>query len=179
MKDCDEPLLAEGPEPSSRWGMVFDGAVNQYDNGIGAVIITPQGTHLPFTDRLTFKCTNNMAEYEACIMGLEEAIDLRIKYLDVYGDSTLFVNQIKGEWEMNQPDLIPYRDYARRFSTFFTKVEFHHIPRDENWMADALAMLASTIIVKKYWNEVPNLSVMRLDRPAHVFVVEEIKDEKP
>ena len=33
-----------------------------------------------------------MAEYEACIMGLEEAIDLRIKYLDVYGDSSLVVN---------------------------------------------------------------------------------------
>ncbi|KAI5424032.1 hypothetical protein KIW84_030303 [Lathyrus oleraceus] len=44
MKDCDEPLLAEGPEPGSRWGMVFDGVVNQYGNGIGAVIITPQGT---------------------------------------------------------------------------------------------------------------------------------------
>ncbi|KAI5396976.1 hypothetical protein KIW84_062974 [Lathyrus oleraceus] len=35
MKDCDEPLLEEGPEPGSRWGMVFDGAVNQYGNGIG------------------------------------------------------------------------------------------------------------------------------------------------
>jgi ribonuclease HI len=38
-----------------------------------------------------------MVEYEACIMGLEEAIDLRIKYLDVYGDPALVVNQIKGE----------------------------------------------------------------------------------
>ena len=46
-------------------------AVNSYGNGIGAVIITPQGTHFPFTPRLTFKCTNNMAEYEAWIMGLE------------------------------------------------------------------------------------------------------------
>ena len=48
MKDCDEPLLEEGPEPSSHWGMVLDGAVNSYGNGIGAVIITPQGTHFPF-----------------------------------------------------------------------------------------------------------------------------------
>ena len=108
MKDCDEPTLDEGPEPGSRWSMVFDGAVNQYGNGIGAVIITPQGTHFPFTARLTFKCTNNMAEYEACIMGLEECIDLRIKNLDVYGDSALVVNQIKGEWETNQPGIIPY-----------------------------------------------------------------------
>ncbi|KAI5440494.1 hypothetical protein KIW84_010102 [Lathyrus oleraceus] len=40
MKDCDEPLLEEGPESSSRWGMVFDGAVNQHGNGIGEMIIT-------------------------------------------------------------------------------------------------------------------------------------------
>ena len=73
--------------------------------------------------------------------------------------------------------MIPYRDYARRISTFFTKVEFHHIPQDENRMADVLAMLASMIVVK-FWNEVPNLTVMPLDRPAHVFVVEEVKDEK-
>ena len=105
-------------------------------------------------------------------------MNLRIKYLDVFGDSTLVVNQIKGEWETNQPGLIPYGDYARRISTFFIKVEFHHIPRDENRMADALATLASMIVVK-YWNEVPNLSMIRLDRPAHVFVVEEVKDENP
>ena len=122
--------------------MVFDGGVNQYGNGIGAVIITPQGMHLPFIARLTFKCTNNVVEYEACIMGLEEVMNLRIKYLDVFGDATLVVNQIKGDWETDQPDLIPYRDYARRISTFFTKVKFHHIPRDENRMADALAILA-------------------------------------
>jgi hypothetical protein len=60
-------------------------------------------------------------------MGLEEAIDLRIKYLDVYGDLALVVNQIKGEWETRQPSLIPYKDYARRLSTFFNKIESHHI----------------------------------------------------
>ncbi|XP_050892334.1 uncharacterized protein LOC127097890, partial [Lathyrus oleraceus] len=178
MKDCDEPTLDEGPEPGSRWTMVFDGAVNQYGNGIGAVIITPQGSHIPFTARLTFKCTNNMAEYEACIMGLEECIDLRIKHLDVYGDSALVVNQIKGEWETNQPSLIPYRDYARRISTFFTEVEFYHIPREDNRMADALATLTSMIMVRR-WNDVPNITVMRLDRPAHIFAIEEVKDDKP
>ncbi|XP_050909622.1 uncharacterized protein LOC127123446 [Lathyrus oleraceus] len=145
---------------------------------LGAVIITPHGSHIPFTARLTFKCTNNMAEYEACIMGLEEAIDLRIKYLDVYGDSALVINQIKGEWETRQPSLIPYKDYARRLSTFFNNIEFHHIPREENQMADALATLASMIIVNR-WNDVPKIYVMRLDRPAHVFAMEEVPDDKP
>ncbi|GAU10542.1 hypothetical protein TSUD_424220, partial [Trifolium subterraneum] len=118
MKDCEEPLPEEGPDPESRWGLIFDGAVNAYGNGIGAV---------------------NIAEYEACIMGIEEAIDLRIKVLDIYGDSALVINQIKGEWETRHQGLVPYKDYVRRLLTFFNKVELHHIPREENQMADALA----------------------------------------
>ncbi|XP_050895554.1 uncharacterized protein LOC127102196 [Lathyrus oleraceus] len=82
-KDCDEPLLDEGPEPESCWGLRFDGAINAYGNGIGAIIVTPKGSHIPFTSRLTYNCTNNMAGYEACTMGLEEVIDLRIKILDI------------------------------------------------------------------------------------------------
>ena len=35
MKDCEEPLHDEGPEPGSRWGLIFDGAVNAYGKGIG------------------------------------------------------------------------------------------------------------------------------------------------
>ena len=84
-----------------------------------------------------------MVEYEACIMGLEEAIYLRIKILDVYGDSALVIKQIKWEGDTHHPDLIPYKDYSIRLLPFFNKVEFHHIPRDENQRADALATLAS------------------------------------
>ena len=76
-------------------------------------------------------------------MGLKEAIGLRIKVLDVYGDSALVINQIKGEWDTRHPGLIPSKYYARRLLPFFNKVKFHNIPRDENQMADALATLAS------------------------------------
>ena len=143
IKDCDEPLSKKGPDPESRWGLIFDEAFNVYGRGIGAIVITPKGAHIPFSARLTFECTNNMAEYKACIMGIEEAIDLRIQNLDIYGDSDLVINQIKGKWETHHPVLIPYKDYARRLLTFFNKVELHHIPRDENQMADALATLSS------------------------------------
>lgn len=68
-----------------------------------------------------------MAKYEACILDLEEVIDLMIKILDVFGDSTLVINQIKGAWETRHPSLIPYKYYARRLLPFFDKVNFHHI----------------------------------------------------
>ena len=178
MKDYDEPLPAEGPDPESRWGLVFHGAVNVYGNKIGEVIITPKATHISFSVRLLFDCTNNIAEYEACIMGIEEAIDLRIKNLDIYGDSALVINQIKGEWETHHPGLIPYKDYARRLLTFFNKVELHHIPRDESQMADALATLSSMYKVN-HRNDVPLIIIRCLERPARVFATEEVVDDKP
>ncbi|GAU51332.1 hypothetical protein TSUD_412790 [Trifolium subterraneum] len=178
MKDCDEPVFGEGPDPESLWGLFFDGAVNLYGSGIGAIIVTPKGAHIPFTTRLQFECTNNIAEYEACIMGIEEAIDLRIKNIDIYGDSALVINQIKGEWETRHAGLIPYRDYARRLLTFFNKVELHHIPRDENQMDDALATLSSMYRVNRR-NETPTISIRCLERPAYVFATEEVVDNKP
>ncbi|XP_050895822.1 uncharacterized protein LOC127102499 [Lathyrus oleraceus] len=171
-KNYDEPSPSEGPDLESRWGLIFDGDVNAYVNGIGAVISTPQGSYIPFTARLTFTCTDNVAVYEACIMGLEEAIDLRINILDVYKDSTLVINRIKGEWETRQPGLIPYKDYARRLSTFFNQIEFHHIPREEIQIEDALETL-SFMIVMNQWNDVPTINVMPFDRPAYVFTAEE------
>ena len=82
--DYKEPGPDEGPEEGSRWSMYFDGASNALGNGIGAVIISSEGCHTPFTARLCFNCTNNMAEYEACIMGLRAAFNLRIKFLSVF-----------------------------------------------------------------------------------------------
>ena len=59
---------------SPEWKIFFDGAYNQRGTGIGAVLISEQGTHLPTAAKLLFEedtvITNNMAEYEACILGL-------------------------------------------------------------------------------------------------------------
>ena len=43
-------------------------------------------------------------------MGIKANIDLRIKILEVYGDSTLVVYQVKREWEAHDHKMIPYRD---------------------------------------------------------------------
>ena len=49
------------------WKMYFDEAINQYGNGIGILLITPEGSHISLAIKLNFEATNNMAEYEACI----------------------------------------------------------------------------------------------------------------
>ncbi|XP_075665569.1 uncharacterized protein LOC142635265 [Castanea sativa] len=50
--------------------MYFDGATNQNRYRIGVLLISPKGTHIPFSSKLNFPTTNNAIEYEACIMGL-------------------------------------------------------------------------------------------------------------
>ena len=47
--------------------MYFDGPMNQYGNGIGVLLITHDGSHIPLAVKLNFEVTNNMVEYEAYI----------------------------------------------------------------------------------------------------------------
>ena len=134
--------------------MVFDGASNALGNGIGVVIISPKGFHTPFTSRLCFDCTNNMVEYEACILGLKAAINLRIKFLNVFGDSALVISQIKGDWNMKHLNLISYKEHVLTLLPHFEEVTFEHFPREENQLADALATMSSMFKVR--WdNEAP------------------------
>ncbi|WJZ83124.1 hypothetical protein VitviT2T_002831 [Vitis vinifera] len=81
----------------SGWRMYFDGAANHPGYGIGVLLVSPQGDHIPRSVRLTFPdyhpTTNNIVEYEACILGLETALELGIKQMDVLGDSNLVLRQ--------------------------------------------------------------------------------------
>jgi ribonuclease HI len=58
------------------------------------VIISPKKKQYLVLVRLQFECTNNTTEYEACIISLEVALELKVKKLEVYGDSMLIICQI-------------------------------------------------------------------------------------
>ena len=81
----------EEPMKEKNWKMYFDGASNAFEHGIRAVLISPEEDHCPFKAKLNFDCTNNVTEYEACVMGLQAAIEKKIKKLEVYGDSALVI----------------------------------------------------------------------------------------
>ncbi|XP_070015214.1 uncharacterized protein [Nicotiana sylvestris] len=124
------------------WKRFFDGAANMKGIGVGAVLISETGKHYPVTAQLRFHCTNNIAEYETCILGLRLAIDMGVQEILVLGDSDLLVHQIQGEWETRDLKLILYRQCLHDLCQWFRSVEFRHIPRIHNEIADALATLA-------------------------------------
>ncbi|XP_075076835.1 uncharacterized protein LOC142163448 [Nicotiana tabacum] len=131
------------PEDTNAWKMFFDGAVNATGVGIGEILISPTGQHYPVTTRIYFFCTNNTAEYEACIMGMNMKIDLDVEELLILGDSNLIIRQAQGEWETRYVKLIPYRQHVEDLSKWFKSIEFKHIPQFHNELVDALATLAS------------------------------------
>ncbi|XP_074298269.1 uncharacterized protein LOC141629111 [Silene latifolia] len=94
------------------WQMYFDGAARQDGAGAGVVFVTPQNHLMPYAFTLTQLCTNNMAEYQALILGLQMAIEIGVRDMDIYGDSELVVNQVLGEYEVKKEDLIPYHQRA-------------------------------------------------------------------
>ncbi|XP_077249178.1 uncharacterized protein LOC143888624 [Tasmannia lanceolata] len=108
----DEGIMTIRVAPSdTTWTMYFDRASNLRGKGIGIVLVSPRDEHIPISIKLEFDCTNNMAEYEACIASLEAALSLDVQDLDVYGDSLLILCQTNGKWFTKEDRLISYHTY--------------------------------------------------------------------
>ena len=88
--------------------MFFDGALNINGASAGILFITPTKHKLRYFLRIHFPASNNATEYEACLHGLRIAIELGIKCLMVYGDSTLVINQLNKDWSYSSEKMDAY-----------------------------------------------------------------------
>jgi ribonuclease HI len=84
------------------------------------------------------EATNNQAEYQAVILGLEQAKRIKAEELDFYLDSELAVNQLNRQFKIKDPLLGSLFVKAWNLMVGFKKVAFHHIPREQNKGADML-----------------------------------------
>jgi ribonuclease HI len=123
----------------------FDGAHSSAGSGVRVVLISPDKEATLFSYRLEFDCTNNIAEYEALVLGLNLAIDMNIKSLHVRGDSNLIVSQVNMIFSAKNPRLKQYRDVVWDSIKKFDDFSIEAIPREENHLADNLAVSASTL----------------------------------
>lgn len=82
--------------------------------------------------------TNNQAEYQSLKFGLESALALGIKELEVYMDSQLVINQINGLYKIKNAELKPHYERIKILAQEFDKISFTHVPRELNKLADAM-----------------------------------------
>ncbi|KAF1891119.1 hypothetical protein Lal_00001258 [Lupinus albus] len=170
-------LSQEEPAKEDVWTLVFDGASNALGHGIGVVLVSPEANFIPITARLCFDCTNNIAEYEACAMGLQTSLERKVKILEVYGDSALVIHQLKEEWETRDGKSVPYKEYIQRIVDQFEKIDFFHIPREDNRLADALATLSSMFHISG--KDQPFIQIESKDQPIHCCTIETASDGRP
>jgi len=107
--------------------------------GAGAVLLDADGHVIAELTKFLGVTTNNVAEYEGFIIGLEEAKRRGIDDLDARMDSKLVVEQMRGRWKIKHPNMKPLALKAGAlFATFPTRT-IAHVPREENAIADALS----------------------------------------
>ncbi|SDJ55810.1 ribonuclease HI [Halovenus aranensis] len=132
-----EGLLRDG---GGRAHVYFDGASrgNPGPAAIGWVIVTGDGIategNKPIADT-----TNNRAEYEGLIHALEVADGYGFEEVEVRSDSELVVKQIRGEYDVNSPELREKRVRAMELFAEFDSWSLKHVPRELNERADNLA----------------------------------------
>ncbi|XP_062103347.1 uncharacterized protein LOC133814399 [Humulus lupulus] len=93
---------------TSSWKLFFDGAARNSGAGAEIVFVTPLRSLIPYSFHILAICTNNVAEYEALIIGLEIVLEMKIQSLEVFGDSFLVIKQMSGEFAVKHENLIPY-----------------------------------------------------------------------
>ena len=125
--------------------LYFDGSKCEQGGGAGIVFITPQGAPIPLSFKLKFPCTNNMAEYEALVLGLQTTIKLNFKKIKIIGDSQLIVNQVLGTYQCHNDILKKYKLVVDKLLLQFDKYTIESSSRSTNRFADTMASLGSLI----------------------------------
>ncbi|GKV49888.1 hypothetical protein SLEP1_g56612 [Rubroshorea leprosula] len=140
--ECTPCPSTSTPEPNE-WILYVDGASSSKGSGAGALLIGPEGYRSEHALKFNFDATNNMAEYEALLLGLQLALELKISAIQVYSDSQLVVNQINSICEVVDPVMVKYVALVAELKCKFQKFCLSKIPRAENEQADLLSKFAS------------------------------------
>ena len=110
--------------------------------GIGAVLASDAGEVVDTRADYIGVATNNVAEYQAMISGLEMALDHGIRQLAIFSDSELIVRQLEGRYKVKNEGLRPYYQQAKSILSRLEEYEINAIPREANAHADELVNAA-------------------------------------
>ncbi|XP_073290965.1 uncharacterized protein [Primulina huaijiensis] len=133
------------PREEEVWRFFVDGASNLSGCGVGVVLIAPSGEKIKLALRIDSRVTNNEAEYEAVLVGLQAAREVDASRVIIYSDSQLVAQQIKGTYEAKNEKMLKYLGLITARAASLTDWSIEQIPREENEEADTLAKLATSM----------------------------------
>ncbi|MCI20601.1 gag-pol polyprotein, partial [Trifolium medium] len=101
-------LTPGNTEPCTSWTVFTDRSSNSKGSGAGLILESQEGLTVEVSLKFSFSATNNQAEYEACMAGVDLALEMGAKYLKLKTNSQLVVTQIKGEAQAKEPFIQRY-----------------------------------------------------------------------
>jgi ribonuclease HI len=125
------------------WTVFCDGSWGTFSAGATAVLVAPSKTKTCYATKLDFSCTNNIAEYEALLLGLWKLKAMGIRRAILKTDSQVISGHVDKSSKARDPKLERYLDTVRRLEASFEGFSVKNIPRGENEHADLLAKLAA------------------------------------
>ena len=114
------------------WRLSIDGAANAQGSSAELILTSPDGIDEEYTLRFGFQASNNEAEYEAVIAGLNLVHFMEVDQLEVSSDSQLVVKQIEDSYEARGEKMILYLKKVRELLKKFVRIQVRHVPRVEN-----------------------------------------------
>ncbi|XP_057247196.1 uncharacterized protein LOC130589714 [Beta vulgaris subsp. vulgaris] len=138
---CSRP---EDIEIRESWELQVDGSATKSGSGAGLVIIPSVGDKMEYAVKFDFLASNNEAEYEALILGVQICITAGAQNMLAKSDSQLIVGQVSGEYEAKEDNMRMYLNKTRQLIQKLTSFKIQHFPRSENQQAKALARMASS-----------------------------------
>jgi len=125
------------------WTLFFDGSTCDRGAGIGIVLISPRGKKYEFSLPIVATSTNNEAEYQGLIKGLELLKEVHADAVEIFGDSMLVINQLARIYECRSEVLITYYERSIQLLSEFKDFRLEHVPRLHIEEANRLAQHAS------------------------------------
>ena len=108
MVDWTPSVLQCSPTQAQVWTLYTDGAWGHQGAGASAVLIAPSGLRSKYASRLEFQATNNIAEYEGLILGINKAKALGAKTILAKIDAKVVAEQVEKEYMARKPEWVKY-----------------------------------------------------------------------
>jgi ribonuclease HI len=125
------------------WTVFCDGSWGTFGAGAAIVQVAPSKVRTCYAIKLDFSCINNIAEYEALLLGLRKLKAMGIRRAILKTDSQVISSHVDKSSKARDPRLEKYLDAVRRLEASFEGFSVKNIPRGENEHANLLAKSAA------------------------------------
>ncbi|GKE50992.1 reverse transcriptase domain-containing protein [Tanacetum coccineum] len=143
-EESPDELMTEPEELPEPWTLFIDGSSCIDGSGARLILTNPEGVEFTYAMRFRFEATNNKAECEALIAGLQITEQMGVKTLQANVDSRLVANQVNSSYVAKEPGMVQYLEKVKTLTSSLKEFSIKQVPRSENKKAVALSKITST-----------------------------------